>query len=425
MGQQCVCPPKTESRSISTAEYAEHVGTREPVIEEPLKSVATADPDSNGGKGPSAPDTGPESPAGASRKEVDLPSQKASASSLPVADAEADKTPDAQLSNLTEIMGHLQNLRADRAWEVAKRLQAEQPGKDVLEALEQRSECTEPLQWLAPWGFALDQLSDAIVEPKYPPADTPRPNEPAGSGKWSVFHLNEKEDEGMRGEIYARYLPKAHGVEMRANMVMPGRFCEHFEGVLEVDLAPQVCPTCFADAKQWNASIPGNFLFHLIVKLPKLPKMWWRDILIHRQVFNTQTGVLVVEYSPKGKQGDGSTSKAYYNGGAWSKGLPGVVLPKCHVSGRDSQIGGYSYEPCKLEDGSQGVRFRSCQIVDATTPRWLPVPQSWYPWAAAFICRRTLGEFARARRANHDVYERRAQERPAVYKPEWHLRSAE
>mmetsp|Transcript_22881 Transcript_22881/g.52406 ORF Transcript_22881/g.52406 Transcript_22881/m.52406 type:complete len:430 (+) Transcript_22881:73-1362(+) len=427
MGQTCVCPPKNASRGDgplgSPLDSTEQINSRatESIPSHELKSAANVASDESA---PTVPEVGTKASSRsverAESAEVDAAIQDLHAGSQ-----------DAELQTLKEVESHLNNLRADQAWEAVKRLQLEQPETKVLEVLEGKPECTHPLRWLDPWGQTVDAIAEHVLEPAFPPSEEPRQGEPPGSGKWSVFHLTEKEDEGLRGELYSRYLPKLHGIELRGEMIMPGKYSEHFEGAMEVDLASEVCPTCYAGGERWSASIPGNFLFHLIVKLPKLPKFWCRDVVIHRQVFTYGKGLAFVEYSPKCffynrdgcSGGVCSRCNTYYHGGNWRNGIPGVAFPKCAVSGRDSAIGAYYFEACTLADGTPAVRFRSCQIADANTPKWLPVPQSWYPWAAAFICRRTLREFARARKHGNEVYERRVKERPDWYKPEWHHRS--
>lgn len=317
---------------------------------------------------------------------------------------------------LKDVTRHLANLESDQAWSLVKEAQAKYKAGSVLAALEALPECDVPLRWLEVWGPVVDDLMQTLTSGELPPSDEKRDDEPDAS-EWTKFPMTSTEDDGLQGNIYVRYLPNRHGIEMRSELLMPGKFSDHYEGLMEPDFSATACPACYDSGQQFRSdSIPGNMLVWLVIKPPLLPKLWWRDILLHRQVVNCADGVAALEYSPK--------CKAYAGGGVWDRGLPGMKLPKCAVSGRESQVGGYFVQPTSLSNGEPGVRWRNVQVAEIHLPKWAPVAKSWYVWAAAFILRRTLREFSRARRGGtfEKVYKQRAAERPSWYKAEWYLK---
>lgn len=194
---------------------------------------------------------------------------------------------------------------------------------------------------------------------------------------------------------------------------------------MEIDLSSKVCPQIYGASTQHHSEIPGNFLFHIVVKPPKLPRRFNRDIVLHRQVVRFGAGVIGVEYAPKCFPVPSghicSVCRQYFHGGEWVKGLPGVKLPPCHTSGRDAQFAGYAIEP-GVVDGREGVWWRNCQVVEHSLPSWVPVPKSWYCWVAATILRHTLREFlaARADSANQTWYSQRVAARPGWYHEDWY-----
>lgn len=326
---------------------------------------------------------------------------------------------------LQEILAHLHRLEADRAWAIVRDLQA-RSGRGVgtlLASLESLPECNLPLRWMEAWGPIVDDIVETLTTGAIPPPADPRPGEPAQPCEWTIFQMTPAEDDGIQGAIYCRYLPGLHGVEIRSELILPGRFPDHYEGLMETDVGAQVCPACYDKGHQWRSTVPGNFLFSLVIKPPLLPRLWWRDILLHRQVVNFGNGIYAVEYSPKCLRTDGCPRcNAYFRGGEWLLGMPGIKLPKCSVSGRESQFGGYFVEPASLPDGSPGVRWRNVQVAEIHLPKWAPVAKSWYVWAGAFILRRTLREFGRARAggAFEKGFKQRAAEWPSWYKDEWY-----
>mmetsp|Transcript_107889 Transcript_107889/g.336505 ORF Transcript_107889/g.336505 Transcript_107889/m.336505 type:complete len:427 (-) Transcript_107889:62-1342(-) len=323
---------------------------------------------------------------------------------------------------LEEVTAHLESLRADRAWAIIKGLKATSVGA-LLSSLEGLPECRLPLRWLEAWGPAADALVETLTSGSLPPPTAPRPGSSEQPGEWTAFPMTPAEDDGMQGTIYVRYLHGLHGIEIRSELLMPGNFSDHFEGLVEVDYGAEVCPACFDKPHQWRAPIPGNILFHLVIKPPLLPRLWWRDIVLHRQVVNFEQGVLAIEYSPKCLKTDGcSRCNTYFKGGEWQIGLPGIRLPRCSVSGRESQFGGYYVEPAVLPDGKPGVRWRNLQVAEIHLPKWAPVAKSWYVWASAFILRRTLREFGRARAGGQfeQGFKSRAAAWPTWYREEWY-----
>lgn len=326
-----------------------------------------------------------------------------------------------------EVIEHLMDLRADLAWQELKRKGNGQP--NLAAKLEEASSHRVPLQWLEAWGPVFDELWVTLLRGPLPPPNIPRAGEPANSPEWIPLCIEPGED-GIVGNIYARYLPKLHSVEMRSEIIMPGRYEDHFKGLAEVDLSAKLCHNVFVKGEGWRGVLPGNTLYWLVAKPPIFnAKMFWRDIVMHRQLVRCDGGVGAIEYSPTVFRAQGwnpplasaERAKTYLSGGPWEKGFGGVPIPPCPVSGRDCSIGGSFVGPHTLADGSPGVCFRNCQIAEIHFPRWFPMPQRWYTLAAGFVqrhCQReittTLGSDA-----GREEYEKRAAERPGWYKEEW------
>lgn len=305
-----------------------------------------------------------------------------------------------------EIRTALMDLRANDAWSIYQKLQpVSLAALEILVGL--------PLGWLEAWGRALDIVT-VKLRSQYPPCEK----------DWHSFPCTQADD-GMSGTIHVYWVPGDRAVQIRSELFIPGPFTHHFEGLVELDLASEVCPHLYGPSTQHNSTIPGNFLFHLVVKPPKLPRRLWRDIVLHRQLIRWGTGVAGVEYSPKCfpvcSAHKCALCRNYFAGGEWHSGLPGVPLPPCIVSGRDAQYAGYTIEHGVL-NGEEGVWWRNCQIVEHSLPSWVPVPKTWYCWVAAFILRRTLREFAAARRdgANQNRYAQRVAARPSWYNVAWY-----
>jgi len=269
------------------------------------------------------------------------------------------------------------------------------------------SACGDGPSWLKTFEHARVHLQTRLEE-SYPPRG------------WYSVQCHETTC-GFQGSMTATYSVKEHSVEIRSDLVMPGSVADHFEGLMEPDLAPIIASGHFAAASmQRSADIPGNMLCHLVFRLPTLPSRWNRDIVLHRQVFRFNDGFAAVEYSPKCFPCDQSACKiceAYFKGGRWRDGLPGVDIPKCKSFGRDAQFGGYYIEPHE-----KGVRWRNVQTVEITAPRWLPVPSSWYTASAVLIAKETLKAFARARLdpATKQLYAQRVQENQINYQSAWY-----
>lgn len=312
-----------------------------------------------------------------------------------------------------ELRASLMNLRAHVAWAEWQQLS---DGED-LQVLEQLTEL--PLQWIQGWGSAYDYCYGQVS------SDFP----PTGAG-W-VRTQCSPEDDGFSGEIYSTYISELHSVEIRSDLLMTASFQSQYEGLMEPDLGAKVLPHIFLDAQRTEQNMPGNFLLHLVVKLPLLPKWissrWCRDIVLHRQVIQCGSGVAGLEYSPKCAFKESCHCPActcYFQGGT-SVGT-GFEIPPCKVSGRDAQWGIYWVEP-KVIGGKEFVRYRNFQSVEIMLPRWVPVPKSWFTTAAAFILRRTLREFCLARQdpSNDEVYRQRREEFPSWYTEELYRRSGD
>merc|ERR1712217_279740 len=163
-------------------------------------------------------------------------------------------------------------------------------------------------------------------------------------------------------------------------------------------------------------------------------KMFWRDLVMHRQLVTHKNGLMAVEYSPtyfrqksinhpagNKMRWCSERSSNYFNGGTWSEGLPGVNLPPCEVSGRDVTFGGSYISNVALDDGSTAVRFRGLQISEVHFPRWFPMPQKWYAVAASLIVRNCERGFSQAMKSTgaRQLYKDRKECRPPWYRSEW------
>eukprot|EP00928_Gymnodinium_smaydae_P038420 TRINITY_DN26510_c0_g3_i1.p1 TRINITY_DN26510_c0_g3~~TRINITY_DN26510_c0_g3_i1.p1 ORF type:complete len:375 (-),score=8.81 TRINITY_DN26510_c0_g3_i1:463-1587(-) len=266
--------------------------------------------------------------------------------------------------------------------------------------------CGDGPDWLEIWDKRRLKLDEFLDEP-YPPKD------------WIGIECHREKD-SYDGSMYSKYIDGEHSIQIRCDLILPGTVIDHFEGLMEPDLASLVCPSNFShSAMQRSPDIPGNFLMHFVIKPPGLPSRFNRDIVMHRQVYRYKQGFAAVDYSPKCLPGNPcqcSSCHAYFSGGGWRNGLPGVDIPKCTCLGRDAQFSGYY-----IEKHERGVRWRTIQIIELTTPRWFPVPRSWYAVASLQVARTTLTGFTRARQdpSTEALYRKRTLQHSSNYQKAW------
>lgn len=414
---------------ISGAEGAESWLPQEPAGTGPVEGPPEGVHRSSGRREESGQREGARQEEGSGQKE----DGKQRDADLSAAPAEVDEPLDSLAVAAEEIATALLELRADLAWARFKGLRATFGAEGLAARLERLAEPTGvPIRWMEAWGPVFEELWETLTVGAIPPPDTPRAGETSNCPGWTVFPLNPEEDAGIEGAIYARYLPSMHAVEIRSELIIPGTFKDHFVGLAEVDLSATLATSVFAEGEGWRGTIPGNVLYWLVAKPPMFSsKVFWRDIVMHRQLVRHGKGVAAVEYSPtafrRASLNPASPAKdraqCYIRGGGWKDGLPGVGIPKCKVSGRDSAIGGSYITPIEHADGSQFVCFRNCQIAEVHFPQWFPMPQKWYGIAAGLIQRSCMREFTLATTRSDSIarqeYEKRAALRPSWYRQEW------
>mmetsp|Transcript_37145 Transcript_37145/g.112142 ORF Transcript_37145/g.112142 Transcript_37145/m.112142 type:complete len:434 (+) Transcript_37145:93-1394(+) len=333
-----------------------------------------------------------------------------------------------------EVEEHLLELRADRAWSRLKALRAEFRGADLLPQLEQLAAKRMPLRWMEAWGPIFDHLWETLTVGKFPPPEVPHLGEPPGSGGWTEFHFDAQEDFGADGNMYVRYLPNMHAVECRSEIILPGTFEDHFVSIGEADFSAQLAGNTVVDGKGWRGEIPGNLLYWLCTKPPFFSsRVFWKDIVMHRQLVRHDNGIAAVEYSPTTWRTKSlnppdcleERAQTYFRGGDWPDGPPGMSLPKCQVTaGRDPAFGATYLRPHRRTDGSPCVHFRNIQVLEIHFPKWFPLPQKLFLTAAGIVQRNIMRECARVTSTGDQdsKYQELAKfkaQRPSWYRAEW------